>query len=217
MEGLAKDAVMEHWNKAKSAPLAEAPALSMSGLAPEAKFVEYDGTTYYVSPSEFHHRILPTLLSEANAKRAARESKGMKQDATGPLVTAVTLDWGTTPTTAAGGLETVCFTTNHATVTNHRNTNAEPGQDNKSGTRYFIQPHYPPSQNPLGGELAYEWKFNEGIDPQGRFIVAVNHRWNVQQFPERAPYQLWYTGIHPQDPMYGGYHYPIYQHNGYFC
>lgn len=214
MEGLAKDAVTEHWNKAKPAPLAlrtETPVLSMSELAPEAKFVEYDGTTYYVSPSEFHRRILPTLLSEANAKRAARESKAIKQDATGPLVAAAT----------PGSLETVCFTANHvaqpkippiynATMTNHGNTNADPG------TRYFMQPHYPLSQNPPNGQLAYEWKLNEGVDPQGRFIVAVNHHWNVQQFPERVLYQPWYTSIHPQYPMYGGHHYPIYQQNGYF-
>lgn len=227
MQGLAKDAVVEHWNKAKALHT-ESPALSMSEPAPEAKFVEYDGTTYYVSPSEFHHRILPTLLSEANAKKAMRESKAIKQDATGPLVMAVAPDWGKTPEKPAGGLEAVCFTANHvaqaktppiynATMTNHGNTNAEPGQGNKSGTGCFIQPQYLSNQNPLSGQLAYEWKFSEGVDLQRRFIVAVNHRWNVQRFPERVIYQPWYTGINPQNPIYGGYRYPMYQQSNYFC
>lgn len=232
MEGLGKDDAMKHWNEAKSAPLTlrmEASVLPMPEPALVAKFVEYDGTTYYVSPSEFQHRILPTLLSEANAKRAMKESKATKKDGTSSPVIVVTPDWKATPkpTATVGGLEAVTFTANHAaqtetppisksTIANHRNSNTETGRDNKSGAGYFIQPHFSPNQNQLSGQLAYEWKFNEGVDPQGRFVVAVNHRWNVQQFPERFLYQPWYTSTQPQNQMHREYYYPMYQQNACF-
>lgn len=228
MEGLGKDAVIKHWNEAKSMhPTLHvgAPALPVPGSVPDEKFVEYDGTTYYVPPSDFQHRILP-LLKEANAKRAINNSKVTKQDDTGQPVVVVTPNWEWKPTAAVGGLKTVVADhvaqpniplISKPTMPNRRNTNAATVQGNRPEAVYFIQPQCPLSHVPFAGHLSCEWKFNKRIDPQGRFITAVNHCWNVQKFPERDLYQPWSTSIQPQNFIYGGYYYPMYHPNVYSC
>lgn len=236
MKGLGKDAVMKHWNEVKSLPL----TLHMGSLAlpvpesaresaPEAKFVEYDGTTYYIPPSEFQHRILPTLLREACAKRRAKkDTKMAKKDGAGTPVIVVTPGWKGTPEkpiATVNGLDPVVFTAEYAvktkvpfisntTITNRKYINTATSQENKLRAGYFAQPQYSLSQNQLSGHLYCEWKFNEGIDQQGRFVVAVNHHWNTQQFPERVLYQSWY--IQSENPIYGGYRYPMYQQDYFF-
>lgn len=237
MEGLGKDAVMQHWNEVKSLPLAlhmGVPAPPVQESTPEAKLVEYGGTTYYVPPSEFRHRILPTLLREAGAKnRAKKYSKATKRDGISPPVIVVTPDWKTAPqksTTTVGDLEKVIFTAGDAvktrthiphisktSTTNHKYTSAATIQGNRLGAGYFVRPQYSPGQNQFSGQLCCEWKFSEGVDQQGRFVVAVNHFWDIQQFPERVLYQPWYTCIQSQNPMYKGYRDPIYQDHMYFC
>lgn len=236
MEGLGKDAVMKHWNEVKSLPLTlhmGVPAPPVPEPTPEAKFVEYDGTTYYVPPSEFRHRILPTLLREAGAKKRVKKySETTKQDGIGPPVIVVTPDWKPVPQepiTTVGDLEKVIFTAEDAvkthiphiphilktSITNHKYISAATSQGDRLGTDCFVQPQYSLSQSQFSGQLCCGWKFNEGVDQQGRFVVAVNHFWDIHQFPERVLYQPWYTCIQSQNPMHKGYRYPIYQ--DYFC
>lgn len=203
---------MKHWNEVKSLPLTlhmGVPAPPVPESTPEVKFVEYDGTTYYVPPSEFRHRILPTLLMEVGAKRAKNYSKATKKDSTDPLVITTTPDRKAAPqnpTTTMGDLEKVIFTAGDAvkthiphipkaSITNHKYIPAVTSQGNRLKAGCFVRPQYSPSQNQFNGQLCCEWKFDEGVDRQGRFVVVVNHFWDIRQFPKSVLYQPWYTCI----------------------
>lgn len=229
VKSLGKDAVMKFWNEAKSSLLAlhmGTPVLPAPVPVLEADSVEYNGTTYYVSPSEFQHCILPTILKETTTKRTSCGNKTAKRKTGSPVVVS-TPDWKKVAekSAAAMSLETVVYTADKATQmhpplitkptrTNRRNTNiAIIGREHKSGRGYFIQPQndFPElCRRPFG-----EWKFHEEVDQQGRFIVAVSHCWNVQ-FPESAPYHPWPTSIQPGSLIYEEYLYPIYQLGGYY-
>lgn len=166
----------------------EVPALP----EPEANFVEYDGTTYYVSPSEFQHRILPKISQKRNAERVVHDNKAAKRNGTNSPVIVVTPDWRESPEkpVATVGSETIVDTADEPTqvnnplileptVTGCRKINTKTSDENKLEAYYPILSPGPLPQNdflPFRKQSICGWKFQEEIDPKGRFMVAVNYR-----------------------------------------